>query len=262
MEQDNRVGFFERYFIACFQPGKYKTLINDKMGKHVCYTIVLLLFMLLVDTVIPVGAWVASVGGLKNLFLNRLPEFTLDDGEFEMSMPLSFTIGGTIRIEIDSDVEEYTDSDYNTDYTEEILISRSNVLIRVSENVTEIKFSTLSDIFLDNEGLAGAIPLIIASLIFYFIISLVTKGAQYLILAVGFGLLCRSSFRTENGQVVSVKEAILIALYAKTLFGILSSVNICLGYLISSFWVTIISVMVIMGYIYRAEISILKPKAS
>ena len=83
MNQENQVGFFRRYFIACFQPGKYKLLLEKKTGSHVIYMILLVAFLLIVDTLIPFGAWMTSVGGFRNLFLNRLPAFTLEDGTFD-----------------------------------------------------------------------------------------------------------------------------------------------------------------------------------
>ena len=55
-----------------------------------------------------------------------------------------------------------------------------------------------------------------------------------------------------------MKEAFLIAMYAKTLFALIESVNASLGYVIGSFWMTAVSIMVVMGYIYKAEASILK----
>ena len=87
MNQENQVGFFRRYFIACFQPGKYKLLLEKKTGSHVIYMILLVAFLLIVDTLIPFGAWMTSVGGFRNLFLNRLPAFTLEDGTLRLSRP-------------------------------------------------------------------------------------------------------------------------------------------------------------------------------
>ena len=45
MNQENQVGFFRRYFIACFQPGKYKLLLEKKTGSHVIYMILLVAFL-------------------------------------------------------------------------------------------------------------------------------------------------------------------------------------------------------------------------
>ena len=56
MNQENETGFFRQYFTACFQPGKYKTLLEKKTGGHVLYMVLLLIFLLVIDTIIPFGA--------------------------------------------------------------------------------------------------------------------------------------------------------------------------------------------------------------
>ena len=174
MSQENQTGFFRQYFIACFQPGKYKLLLEKKTGSHVLYLGLLLLFLLVVDTLIPFGAWTASVGGFRNLFMNRIPEFTLDNGTLTMESPLSFEIGSSIRVEINSGVEKYTQEDFDEEYLQEILVSKTNVLIRRGEtgselSLYELSLSALSGLYLDNQVLTAAIPAIMVMLLFYFI---------------------------------------------------------------------------------------------
>lgn len=262
MNQDNQSGFFRQYFIACFQPRKYKSLLERRTRSHVGYVILLMIFLLIIDTVIPFGAWMASVGGFQNLFLNRLPAFTLEDGTFDIASPVSFDIGGVIHVEMDSTVESFTQSDFQEKYQEEILISKTNACIRLGNRGSEIKWSSLKNVTLNNQGLTAMIPVLVLLLFIYFLSAFLTKILQYLIIALGFGLICRAGVKSPEGKFVSIKESFLIALYAKTLFAIISSVNICLGYLISSFWVTMISIIIIMSYIYKAEVSVLKPEVS
>lgn len=262
MDQDKQTGFFRQYYIACFQPRNYKTLLEKKTGHHVMYVFLLMVFLFLIDTIIPFGAWTASVGGFKNLFLNRLPEFTMENGTLHTEEPIDFTIGGIIRVQVDSSVEKFKESDFKVDYQEEILMSKTNLLMRVGKNVSEVSLNQLGGITVNNQTLVNAMPAIGAAMFMYFLFSLLSKTIQYLLMALAFGLICRAGVQSPEGKFVTIKQSFLIAIYAKTLFAIINSVNICLGYVLSSFWITMISVMTVTSYIYRAEISMLKPKAS
>lgn len=258
MNQENEAGFFRQYFIACFQPGKYKTLLEKRTGGHVLYMILLLLFLLVVDTVIPFGAWMTSMGGFRGLFLDRIPAFTVEDGTFTAEAPVSFHIGSVLRVEMDSDVERFTQKDVDEEYQQEILLGRTNILIRNMDTVTEVPLSSMGDMTLNNESLVAAIPFLMVMIVLYMMMTLVSKAVQYLVVALILGMICRFGVVSPQGDRVSLKEAFLIAMYAKTLFAIIESVNASLGYVIGSFWVTAVSIMVIMGYIYKVEVSILK----
>lgn len=258
MMQENRSGLFHQYFIACFQPSNYKVLLNKKNRSHVLYVVLLMFFLVVIDTVIPISAWTVSVGGLKTLFLERVPSFTLENGKFQMEQPLSFTLGQAIRVEMDSGVKVYRQSAFQEEYQEEILVGSTNVLVRAGSRMTEISLDSLKGIRMDNHSLVSMIPSIKAMFFMYCAFSLFFKAVQYVVIALIFGMICRVGVRSPDGRFVSSGEAFLIAFYAKTLFAIISSINACLGYMISSFWMTMISVMIIMSYIYRAEVSVLK----
>lgn len=73
---------------------------------------------------IPFAAWTASVGGLENLVLNRIPKFTLEKGYFQSESPIDFTIGGVVHIKADSSVEEFKESDFKSDYVQELLVGK------------------------------------------------------------------------------------------------------------------------------------------
>ena len=60
--------------IACIHPSQYKELIKKKKGAFVGYVAVLVMFLVLIENVIPFAAWTASVGGLENLVFKPYPE--------------------------------------------------------------------------------------------------------------------------------------------------------------------------------------------
>ena len=61
---------------------------------------------------------------------------------------------------------------------------------------------------------------------------------------------------------MSMAESFYIAVYARTLAAIISSVNVALGYMMDSMILMIVTVFITMGFIMRGEISVLDPQPS
>ena len=260
MVEEKQVGFWQRYFIACFRPSRYTELFSKKKGVHVGYLLLLMVFLFFIEGIIPFAAWDITVGGYRNLVLNRVPEFTIQDGVMKMDNPMEFTIGQATRVCVSSDVEKYKADDFDNKYSEEILVSSTNILFKAAGRMTEVSMDSFKGRTINNETLASASPLFHVMVGIYFIVSFLTCAARYLIQAGFFAILCRVGVRTEDGRTVSFKQVFLIALYARTLFAVLESINICLGYLVSDFLLIFLSAMVTMSYIYRAQAELLKPR--
>lgn len=258
MEEAKQTGFWQRYFIACFRPSKYGALLGRKMMGHVGYVCLLVAFIVFVESVIPFAAWDVSVGGFKNLILNRIPAFTLSGGTMEIETPIEFSVGNTLRVSVDSEVENYGQKDLDENYAEEILISQGNLLMKAANRIYSLSFHEVKDMMVNNESLARAIPVLHMMTGIFFVISYGTRLVQYLITAAFFALLCHVGVRKEDGKAITFKEVFLIAVYARTLFALLESVNLCLGSLVSDILLIFLSAMVTMSYIYRAEAELLK----
>ena len=248
MQQESKIGFLWQYVIACIHPSQYKELIKKKKGAFVGYVAVLVMFLVLIENVIPFAAWTASVGGLENLVLNRIPKFTLEKGYFQSESPIDFTIGGVVHIKADSSVEEFKESDFKSDYVQELLVGKKNILIKMPSGNQQIVLSQFKNWKLNNKGLAEMLPAFYMFLVFYLVVLLITKAVQYLLVALAFAL--------------SMAESFYIAVYARTLAAVIGSANIALGYMIDSFVLMIVTVFITMGFIMRGEISVLDPQPS
>ena len=262
MQQESKIGFLWQYVIACIHPSQYKELIKKKKGAFVGYVAVLVMFLVLIENVIPFAAWTASVGGLENLVLNRIPKFTLEKGYFQSESPIDFTIGGVVHIKAESSVEEFKESDFKSDYVQELLVGKKNILIKMPGGNQQIVLSQFKNWKLNNKGLAEMLPAFYMFLVFYLVVLLITKAVQYLLVALAFALICRGSVRTTEGKIVSMAESFYIAVYARTLAAVIGSANIALGYMIDSFVLMIVTVFITMGFIMRGEISVLDPQPS
>lgn len=260
MNQDNSIGFFRQYFVACFQPSKYGELLKKNVKSQIGYLCLLIIFLIFVEAVIPFTAWDISVGGLENLFLNRIPEFTVENGTMTMENPVAFEINPAMRVKADPGVEKYENADFEDKYHEEILISKTNILVRAGERITNIPLDYFKGSVMNNQSLVELLPAIYFTLVMYFIMAVMIKAVEYLFITAFFAMFCRAGVRTPEGKCVSFKEAFIIAFYARTLFSIVGSVNACMGYVLSSFLELFLSVIVTVALIYRAEMSVLKPE--
>ena len=236
MQQESKIGFLWQYVIACIHPSQYKELIKKKKGAFVGYVAVLVMFLVLIENVIPFAAWTES--------------------------PIDFTIGGVVHIKADSSVEEFKESDFKSDYVQELLVGKKNILIKMPGGNQQIVLSQFKNWKLNNKGLAEMLPAFYMFLVFYLVVLLITKAVQYLLVALAFALICRGSVRTTEGKIVSMAESFYIAVYARTLAAVIGSANIALGYMIDSFVLMIVTVFITMGFIMRGEISVLDPQPS
>ena len=253
MQQESKIGFLWQYVIACVHPSQYKELIRKKKGAFIGYISVLIMFLVFIENVIPFAAWTASVGGFENLFLERIPGFTLEKGEFHSESPIDFTIGGVVRVKADSSVEQFKESDFQSDYVQELLVGKKNILIKMPSGKQVISLSQFKN---------WRLPALYMFLAFYLVVLLITKAVQYLLVALAFALICRGSVRRSDGKMVSMAESFYIAVYARTLAAIIGSVNAALGYRIDSMILMIVTVFITMGFIMRGEISVLDTQTS
>lgn len=257
MQEEEKIGFWEQYFYACCLPAQYRKLLLAGKNKLVAYLLVLVTFLVLLENVIPFAAWDVSVGGLRNLFLNGLPAFSVEDGHFTAEEALSFTLGGALQVKADPAVTEYTQADCDDEYLEEILVARDSIFVKAPGGVQRISFADFASLRIDNQTLVHALPALYAFFAFYIVLSFLIKAVQYLFIAFMFALICRGSAHTPEGEVVSMRDSFVIAIYARTLFAFLNSANVALGYLVDSTMLFILSAIVTMVFIVRAEVSVL-----
>ena len=255
--QEEKTGFIEQFLIACFQPSRYGKLVKNRKSTITIYTVVLLIFLVFIENGIPFAAWNVSVGGMRNMILNGIPAFYLENGEMHCDKKLDFLINGVVHIRLDASEDEFTGADLSSTYTQEVLISRTNILLRSSGQVGTIKLSDLSTTRFDNQSLADSLPGIRILIVIYFLVSFFIKAIEYLFMALVYAVICRNSVKTPVGDTVSYSECFVIALYAKTLFGIIYSVNAALDMPISGMLLVMLSVLVTMGIVNRAQAAIL-----
>lgn len=257
MNEEKKTGLFGRFFIACFRPSKYPELLGRGVFSHILFTVLTVLFLVVIESVIPFTAWNISVGGFENLVLNRIPDFSVEQGKMQIDSPIEFDISGALHVKADSDVNAYGKKDLDENYQEEILISNTNAIFKMGTNATEIALADMKGGVINNETLAAGAPMFHVMVGFYFVVAFFVQMAEYLIYAVFFAMLCQAAIRTKDGKYVPFKKTILIAIYARTLFSVITSVCNCLG-MTGSVIVIFVCAFGTMMFIDRAEAAVLQ----
>ncbi len=256
--QEEKTGLIDGFFIACFRPSEYDTtLMKNSTGRLIRHLLVLMAFVVFIDTVIPFAAWDASVGGLSNLFLKGIPEFSLKNGSLEAKEPLEFALGNALHVKVDADKESFDKDDIKMEYAQEFLLSHSNLVMSADYAVREVKLADWKDISIDNRTLVDMLPVFRIVITISILMSLGIRIAEYLFTALFYAFFCRRSVRTEDGKSVSFGQAFIISIYAKTLFAIIGSVDTALGHPLPATLLILVSVFVTMSYISRVEMKML-----
>ncbi len=256
MNQEDRVGFFYQYFIACFQPSSYGKLLDGKR-RLVPYLLFLVMVLVIIGHAIPLLAWDASVGGLKKLFTERIPEFRVEEGVLSCEKPMEFQIGNTIHFRVDAGVESFEQGDLSSDYVQEVLISQTSILVKNGMAVQSVALADLGDGVYDNQTLVNAIPLFRFSMVLYLLMAYVETAIEYLITSFFYLLIGKTIVRGADGKSVTWSQGFQIAIYARTLMAVFTSINLVLGQLIGETVMYMLSAGVSLYYMMKAERAVL-----
>lgn len=179
----------DRFITAMFLPKEYGKLLKLKMNKIVSFIVCLILLVTTIQFAIPNLAAIAGMGGIKNIVLNVVPDFSLKDGVFYYDEKLEQKDEEMqMYVLIDTSVEEFTKEDVPDNMIQAILVSKSNMLVFNSMGglgtFQESKFSDLKGITVTNQSVANMAPFIYATLLFFFGIAYIFTMGKYLFMAI------------------------------------------------------------------------------
>lgn len=258
--QKTKLKFIEQIRIALSKPLWYKSLLQQSVGKHICYFLMLLVLITVIRFVIPCTAYLQSVGGLKNLIYNGIPQFSLENGILQVDSVVDIEENG-VRFIIDTSVDAYTTADAQQKAGEMgegmnivYMVSRTNIVNNVSD--VSADFTLLNGIMITNDTVYRIAPLY---LIFYGIFSFIGNMMAYFISALFFALF---GYLMNRALKLNLKfgQIYVIALYAKSveilLEAVLEVVAISLLYYIGS----IVGIFITCNYMTRGMSSMLMPQ--
>lgn len=228
-----KMSMADRFMTAILLPKEYDKLLRLSMGKLVQFLTVLILLIAVIRYAIPALGAIASMGGVKNIILNEIPEFSLDNGIFTLDEKLerSDEINGIYMI-VDTSVEQYTKKDIPDNVVEAIMVSKTNMLFYnyvagLGGIVEENKFEDFKELTINNGTVAKQSPLIYACLFFLFVIMLIFEIVKYLAAGLLYAVVMYLLAKTMLVEITFGK-VYQITMYAQAAGAIVNAVMYCI----------------------------------
>lgn len=233
-EKQERMKMSDRFITAMFLPKEYDKLLKLKMGKMISYFLVLVLLVSIIQYAIPTLGAVAGMGGIKNIILNEIPDFSLKDGRFsydEKVEKLDEEAG--IYFMVDTSVDKFTREDVPDDVIEAIMVSNSNMLVynKISGlgGITqEETFDHYKDFTITNQTVADASLAIYLTMLFIFIMLYVMLAVEYLFSGLFYALVMYLLTKTMLMEM-NFGTVYKIALFAKSTGAIVMAITYCIN---------------------------------
>lgn len=230
----NPMRMSDRFLTAMFLPKEYRTLLELKMSKMVNYLCLLMLLVSVIQYAIPALGAIAGMGGIKNIILNEIPEFSLKEGIFSYDGKVEkLDESAGVYFLIDTSVERFTKDDIPEDIVEAILVSSTNILVcnnisGLGGVVQEDTFGHYKDFVITNQTIADASSIIYVMMFFVFVLLYILTFVKYLFSGLFYAfvmyLLTRTMLmKTEFGKIYKT------ALFAQSTGAIVIAVTYCIN---------------------------------
>ena len=239
---EEKVNLIDQYYFAMFKPSFYHKLSKVKVGIVIIYTIILMAFITIIQYVMPVTAWIIQHDGFSNIILDKVPEFTLKDGNLTMEEPFSMTVGGML-IEVDTSVDEYKLEDLTKKQKiSSLLIGKKGMFFVSGNSIMPTKWTETNLQYLDNKTLNDQIPVIYFTIIIMGIVYFVTRSARYLIIGFIYAWLGYRFSKTIDTELKYWK-VYQLTIYAQTIGLVATTVAMVLGGATIGFFISLGAVL-------------------
>jgi hypothetical protein len=232
-----RVSFTEQIRIALSKPLWYKSLFQQ--------------------CIIPMAAYIESAGGLRQIVCEDLPEFSIANGELNVSQKIDIENTG-IRLIIDTSVESFRTEDaelvaagMEDSMPVVYLVSKTNI---VCNSVPMSMNWFPQNMNYTNEDLYQDAPMLLVG---YAVLFIFRTVIGYLISALFFslfGMIVNRALRLK----LRFQQIFLVALYAKSVEILLEAVLEVLGISLLYYIGTIIGIFITCSYMTRGMTSLVK----
>ena len=230
----NNMRMTDRFLTAMFLPKEYGKLLSLKIGKMICYLFLLLLLVSVIQYAIPALGAIAGLGGVKNIVLNEIPEFSLKAGKFSYAGRVEQQDDNSgVYFLMDTSTDKFTKDDIPEDAMEAILVSSTNILVcnnisGLGGIVQEDTFDHYKDFTITNQTVADSSAILYIAMFFMFILLYVMTFIKYLFSGLFFAVVMYLLTRTmlmemEFGKVYKV------ALFAQSTGAIVIAITYCIN---------------------------------
>lgn len=235
VENNNeKITVADRFLIAMFSPKEYGKILKEKTNKAVWFTILLIFLCTMIRYVIPTVALIAGMGGMKDIIINEVPEFSLENGEFtlEKRIEKDDELSG-VYVLIDTDVKKFTNDDVPNGVVEAVLISKTNMLVYneytgFTGETQEALFSEWKDITIANKTIIDNVGFVYFGIVIMLISMYFFELGKYLMMGLFYSLFMLVYVKmfmlpTSFGQVFKT------SVYAQAIGTLVYAITCCIG---------------------------------
>ena len=229
-----KMGIADRFITAMFLPKEYGSLLRLKVGKIISYLILLILLTSLIQYAIPALGAITGLGGLKNIILNEIPDFALEEGKFSFGEKLErkdTNLG--VYVLVDTDKEKFTKDDIPDGMMEAVLVSSTNILLYnnvagIGGMLQEDTFDHYKSVTITNQTIANGVNWIYAILILLFVSMYIGAFIKYLFAALLYSAVMYLLSKTMMMEL-TFGTVYKIALFAQSVGAIVIAIVYCIG---------------------------------
>lgn len=233
-ENNEKMSMADRFITAMFLPKEYEKLLRLSGGSVIGFMVVLMLLVSFIQYAIPTLGAIAGLGGIRNIVENELPQFSFQNGEFNLDDKIEWQDNSAgVYLLVDTKQKEFTREDVPANVIQAIMVSRSNVLLYnevtgIGTMVQEEKFSDYEAFTMSNSILADMAPMFYAILVCIYVFRYLLLLVKYLIAA-----LCYSTVMYLLGKTmlpdITFGKIYKIALFAQVFGSVVLAVTYCIG---------------------------------
>lgn len=234
-KEQEKIGIVDQIILAVAKPKQYYKLMSLKSGTVVLYTLLMAFLLMAMTYVIPLTGWLLSYGGFEGFLEKQIPDFTLKDGKLTMNQEIVIKVAGVSEFLVDTSKDKVTVKDLDDSYSQQILVSKSNMIIYSMGSASEVQFDQMKEVQFNKASLSQFVPILYGGAVIMAVVQLVLNFVQYIISAFLYGLIAMAYVGLE-GKNVTLGGATKAAIYAKTLAALVGAFNTVEGLVSEGIW--------------------------
>ncbi len=249
-----KTNVLEQFRLSIVKPLKLIGLSELKVSRFIRYMLFLGFLVTFMTYAISTIATVVHFGGFSNLFNNRIPDFTVQNGKLNAKEP--FTIGlGTYEIKVDTKAAEVPEDSLGT-CPVTIAIGQEKVQIYLAQNglhsiMMDAKVSEFFPEGFNRKQLIDAIPGFYLALILTGIVLMVGVMIKYTIASLIYMILVWPVAK-HSGLFLTKGNVFRLCFYAQTVGILLVNVNTAFGELLPGMIVSAVGIFISIRYAFKA----------
>lgn len=258
-DKKERFTMVDQIAVAVSAPGSYNKLTDLRLGRNIVYFIILIFLLAFMRMGISTIVYISNIGGFKNLILNTMPEFSVEDGTLTMADKMELNIGEDVILYVDTSVEKISLDNLSDSEKVCIAFGHKNVMIALKSSTYSQEYLNvaISDMFYDglnNQTLSEIVPVIYITIGLMFFCTMVGQMVSILFLALILFIVARVMAGKFENKLSSGK-IYLICMYSLSLPMLLMRANEAAGFLLPSSFAYIIGICIALSFVGRGIMS-------